>query len=266
MISFAKKEDLPQIISLWDKIFSGEEEFSEYFFENIYNLENTLIMKKDEKIVSMLQMLPFKSSFGDITYIYGVATDENHRKKGYALRLMEKSFEISREKGQKYSVLIPAEQWLFGFYEKMGYNNVFYCKIEEIFNENIENISEKLEYTDIFEINNIYEKSLLSKFYIKRDEKFYKHQIDLYGENSFKYIENGKIIGYSFGYFKEDAYIIEEIFSDNIKKCLNSFEKVKYKTLGSDFKIAVLKSLDEKNNNFKANDEFDDGYINLMYN
>ncbi|MFI3226921.1 MAG: GNAT family N-acetyltransferase [Clostridia bacterium] len=259
MIFYAQDKDLTQIIELWNECFPGETDFTNYFFENLYRKENTIVLKVDEQIVAMLQMLPYESSMGDVTYIYGVATAKNHRKKGYAEQIMNKSFEISRERGHKFSVLIPAEAWLFDFYKKYGYETRFYYKTIGMKNYIVKDISCKLNYDDFEDFCEIYENAIKGDFFIKRDRKYFEHQINLYGDGAMKYVEDGEIIGYSFGYFKDDVMIIDEIFATDINKCLQSFSEVSCRTYGTEQAIGVIKVLGDENlpNN---------GYFNLMFN
>lgn len=258
MISYAKSEDFYEIKELFIECFPEHSDFNEYFFEKLYEKENCILIKDNEKIVSMLQMLKYKSSYGDVTYIFGVATSKNHRKKGYAEKLMQKSFDISKSLGHKFSVLIPAKDWLYDFYAKYGYKATFSCDVVSCKNENVENISRFMQKEDICDVIQIYNNADKGDFYINRDERFFEIQMDLYGEGAKVYIENSRIIGYSFGYFEEDVYIIDEIFSVDILKCVKTFSKTIYKTYGKSEKLGVIKSLEE--------DVMPNGYLNLMYN
>lgn len=259
MIFYATKQDFSQVLDLWNESFENEQVFTDYFFNKIYDYKNTLVIKADGKVVSMLQMLPFNSSKGEITYIYGVATAKEYRKMGYADKLLKKSFEISKNLGHKFSILIPAEKSLFDFYKKYDYKPAFFYDTVERKSENVCDISKKLEYSDVLCINQIYDTHKKGDFFIKRDIDFYQKQIDIYGNGALKYIENEKIIGYSFGYYSGDMHIIEEIFSNDMDKCLNSHKNVSCKIYGHETAIGVAKSLLHE-------PICKDGYLSLMYN
>ena len=260
MISYAENKDLEQILNLWIKCFPGDDAFREYFFKNIYDKSNTLIYVIDENIVGMLQMLPYCSSFGDVTYIYGVCTSNEFRKQGIAQRLMYKSFEISKERGHQFSILIPANPSLFDFYAKYGYEaTLFYDQKIHTTEEKSDSVfQEQIVKEDLSDILEIYKTQTLGDFYILRDENMLKHQIYLYGKGAIKYILRGKIIGYSFGTFEDGCYFSDEIFAEDILMCVNSHDKISYKTYGKSQKLGVIKPLFEQ--------EIPTGYISLMYN
>ncbi len=52
------------------------------------------------------------------TYIFGVCTDPSHRGKGYAAGLIE---EVCADTDADYAVLIPEDDDLFAFYERLGF-------------------------------------------------------------------------------------------------------------------------------------------------
>lgn len=258
MVFTATKEDLTQVIDLWNECFKVEKDFTDYFFSKVYDNDKTLVIKDEGKIVSMLQMLNFKSSLGGATYIYGVATAKTHRKKGLADKLLMKSFEISKKQGDKFSILIPENESLFGFYEKYDYKPLLNCKFYEISNESVNDISRKMSHFDVEQVLRIYNNACKGDFYIKREPEFVKNLIDLYANGALKYMQNSEVIGYSFGIFKDGVYEIDEFFSQNDEKCLKSFKNVKGLTYGHDIKKGAIKSLCDK--------EIKDGYLNLMYN
>lgn len=261
MICIAKENQLEDIKSLWKECFPGEEDFFNYFFENVFKIENTLVYKKDCEIVAMTQMIPFESNLGLVTYIYGACTAVKHRKQGYMDKLLNKSFEISKENGHKFSILIPAEEWLFDFYAKFSYKGQLNFDEFEFKPCGKSDVCIfELEYSDIDIINELYSKNMNEKFYIKRNYEYFSHQIDLFKCGAVKYMKNDEIIGYSFGYIENDILNISEIISTDINECLNSHrnKKIIYKTIGGSKKLGCIKSLcDEIEPN---------GYINLMYN
>ena len=121
MIRFAEKKDIPYIKELWDIAFGEEPDFNKYFFDNFFKYEDTLLYI-EEKPVAMLQMMPYTlKGIGAVTYIYGATTHPDYRKNGLMGELLKKSFEIDKSRGIKGSVLIPANQGLFNYYSKFGY-------------------------------------------------------------------------------------------------------------------------------------------------
>lgn len=258
MIKIANSKDFDEIISLWNESFPNEEQFTKFYFENIFDINKTLIFVKDNKIVSMLQMLDFDSNMGKTMYIYGVCTKKEYRNQGIMAKMLTESFDIAKKQAYQYSIIVPAEEYLFDIYEKYGYKstlNLAYQEYHKTVKSDI--LCEKLELSDYNKVNEIYENNVYG-FYLKRNEKYFDLQCKLYKNHAVKFIENDNIIGYAFGYKTEDEYVLDEIMSQNVEKCLSFYEKVKYKTIGNNQKIGMIKSLNNENE--------PTGYINLMLN
>ena len=110
-----------EIRELWDICFGEDKDFNEYFFENRFRTEETLVLKENGKIVSMLQRFRYELyNVGKVSYIYGACTHPEYRKKHYMAHLLEKSREADIKEELVGSVLVPQEEWLFGFYERYG--------------------------------------------------------------------------------------------------------------------------------------------------
>ena len=130
MIRFAAQQDLNAVIDLWTRCFPGDEAFREWFFANIYRSDVTLVDEEDGTLCAMVQMLPYqlRDSRGvrPVTYIYGACTAPEYRRQHRMDRLLQASFELDVKQGRAASILIPQEEWLYGFYEQFGYRTAFY--------------------------------------------------------------------------------------------------------------------------------------------
>lgn len=260
MICFAKSENFNDILSLWKECFPAEDEFRDWFFGNVFDIEKTLIYIKDNQIAGMLQMIFVSSNLGNCTYIYGAGTSNKFRKQGIMGELIEKSFEISKSFGHEFSMLIPASDKLFKYYEKFGYLPNLSTDIFTHYNKNSSNSFEVMQSDDLADVLAVYQQFCTSEFALKRDVKYFNLQRSLFADGAVVYRDCGQVIGYSFGYRSDDCYNICEIFSSDIKKCLSmhSDEKIVYKTVGNNTKIGSIKSLCDKKEPF--------GYVNLLFN
>ena len=72
----------------------------------------------------MLTMLPVSLNDKKGRYIYAVATGERFRRRGLSTMLLNYANKYIKESGEYFSVLVPAEENLFSFYEKRGYTTV----------------------------------------------------------------------------------------------------------------------------------------------
>lgn len=124
------------VLNLWQNVFNDPPAFVRLFFDRVYREENCLTIEKGGEVVSALQMLPYQMTFcGEeipVSYIYGACTLEAERSRGYMAELLRESFEIMRSRGIALTVLIPAEPWLFDYYQRFDYATCFDYSLETI--------------------------------------------------------------------------------------------------------------------------------------
>ncbi len=129
MIQFADNQTAPLVRQMWKTCFCDTEEFMDIFFSDKYRNENTLIYFEEDLPVASLQMIPYTITFYGETipfaYLAGLCTLPEYRKRGYMDQLIHKAHQVLAERGIPLAILIPAEDWLFGFYEKYNYLQVF---------------------------------------------------------------------------------------------------------------------------------------------
>ncbi|MDH6309901.1 putative acetyltransferase [Dysgonomonas sp. PFB1-18] len=129
MIRFANEHTAPIVRQMWKTCFEDTEEFLDIFFTYKYKDENTLIYFEGDIAVASLQMLPYTITFYGqeipFAYLAGLCTLPEHRQRGYMAKLIYEAHRIIAERSIVLAILIPAEDWLYGFYEKFGYEQVF---------------------------------------------------------------------------------------------------------------------------------------------
>ncbi len=122
-----------QAIQLYRSTFTDETEetanklFDKFFPENFY------FKYVDNKIVSMLFVIEAYVGGWEAGYIYGAATDEKYRSRGFMRELLS----IAAENND-ILFLKPASETLYGYYSKAGY-------VPRFFNKKISGISDTLE-------------------------------------------------------------------------------------------------------------------------
>ncbi len=121
-----------QIIQLWRCCFDDSEDFICRFFGQVYQDEYAWTMEKDGRIVCAMQLLPYTMNYYGqavpVTYIYGVCTHPDYRRRGYMHQLLEQAFVRLKEQGSGLAFLIPAHDWLFDCYRKSGFTEAFGCR------------------------------------------------------------------------------------------------------------------------------------------
>lgn len=152
MIIFSNDGYTDQIKHLWKEAFSDTDESVDFYFSQIHKNENMLIDVEDGKVRAMLTMHPIKLSLEDKVvsgrYIYAVATRADMRGQGISSRLLEYAHGYMREQNISVSLLVPATEELFDFYEKRRYKKAFLIS-EKIYDaKDIEKPNQLYTYDD----------------------------------------------------------------------------------------------------------------------
>ncbi len=124
-----------KIMNLWRQNFHDSEEFIQFYFAHKYNNENALVYEENGEVLSALLMLPYPMKWQDTViqtaYISGACTQEKARNQGFMTKLLQTAFHQMYKRKIALSTLIPAENWLFDHYSKLGYVPVFEYSSEE---------------------------------------------------------------------------------------------------------------------------------------
>lgn len=114
-----------QTRALWKLCFGDSDTFLNLFFTRKYRPENNSFFSKDGKVVSALQRLPYTLNYGGldvpVAYVAGASTLPEQRGRGLMTRLLAAAHERMYEEGKVFSLLIPADSGLAGFYARSGY-------------------------------------------------------------------------------------------------------------------------------------------------
>jgi ribosomal protein S18 acetylase RimI-like enzyme len=144
----ARAEDLKELKEVWKLCFGDEDSFIDFYFENRDWQKETAVLIQDGRAVSMLTMIPVDLIEKDcvkyrVSMLYAIATHPEFRKRGYADRLIEFSNEYLLSQQVFATLLVPAEEELFGFYRKLGYKNGFFIREAVLSRGEIENLAGK---------------------------------------------------------------------------------------------------------------------------
>lgn len=139
MVTKATKDMLPRMNELWSKYFGDSVEYSSFFFKQhlkgkeVY--ENQFVYLENGQVVSMLTVLEGelsrKSKKDRFWYIYAVVTDETYRRRGYAGKVLKHVLDLAK-KQNVFVGLVPANDALYNYYSKLGFETFFYKKVEEL--------------------------------------------------------------------------------------------------------------------------------------
>lgn len=258
----ADKKDVPELKALWKDIFKDDDGYIDLFFKYKMKPEYTFVAKEKGEITGVVYSVYAPLVLNDRTeigalYMCGICTKPEYRGKNIASTLINKCFEFAKENNIDLCYLIPANQGLFDFYEKLGFEKATYINKKEV----------EAEYCKMPEYNKGFDK-LLIECYSNFDMPFKP----LRNESEFRYISEcySDVLRFEEGYIVLDeddrfVYLMEQSF-DGVKYA-KSYAFLKSK------KLIVLESADNSGTPFAVVKKINHsiklpawGYINLMLN
>jgi ribosomal protein S18 acetylase RimI-like enzyme len=119
---------------LYKRTFGDSDDYVRLFFERRFVADQAMVAIYNGNIASMLFALPIDIVSGSrvysARYIYAVATDPDYRLLGLSSMLLEKTHQELSDNKVELSLLVPASQSLFSYYERRGYKTQFYINTE----------------------------------------------------------------------------------------------------------------------------------------
>lgn len=224
-IRYAIEKDLENIKDIWNYCFGDEEAFVNYYFDNKYKPENTIIIEENDELMSSLQLNQYKINLNnkiyDTSYVVGVSTYPNARGKGYMKDMMDFALNELYKKDQLVSLLMPID---YRLYKKYGYEHCYdqieyKLNIEELKQFKIVGNFEKITNNHINYMMDIYNEFLLNtNGYVVRDKNYYENLFkEIKCENGHMYIHKEENYeGYIIYFIMEDTMFIREICYKNI--------------------------------------------------
>lgn len=128
IIKYPDPQDLTGLKALWQEAFGDPEPFIEGFFRTGFSPERCRAVV-EEGPVAALYWFDCRWQDRKLAYIYAVATRKDRQGLGLCRRLMEDTHQILTQQGYAGAVLVPAEEWLFALYGKLGYRA--FCPMED---------------------------------------------------------------------------------------------------------------------------------------
>jgi len=127
----ANRADIPALKRLWKSTFHDTNSYIDQYFNELFSKIRIVVARDPKgKPISMLSMLPVEWKRGDQRYpghyIYAAATERRQEGKGIMTELLRFACQSAKERGDSFSCLIPATEPLFAFYQKRGYQPMFY--------------------------------------------------------------------------------------------------------------------------------------------
>ena len=186
-IRYAKKTEKEIAIKFWKDSFKDNEEQIKFYFDNIYNEKNYLVLEDNSKIVSSLHENNYIFNFNNESikskYIVGVSSDITMRNKGYMSKLLISMLENSKKKDMPFVFLTPINPKIYRKFGFEYFSNIEYYNfsIEELANFKLLNndysyieINEKNKKSYLVDLIKIYNSNMKDKFcYLERDDFYF---------------------------------------------------------------------------------------------
>lgn len=135
MIRTAKSADADHLRQIWQACFGDADAYINFFFDNAFDPEKTLVFEAEGAVCSMLFLLDCSVWIGGeeypASYLYAAATLPAYRSRGIMGRMIRRAGEFCRDLGKDFIILVPAEPGLFDYYARFGFRPYFYDAAEE---------------------------------------------------------------------------------------------------------------------------------------
>ncbi|MGL5569321.1 MAG: GNAT family N-acetyltransferase [Cetobacterium sp.] len=219
-----------QLKVLWKDLFNDELDYINWYFDNVYNEENTKIFLKNNKVYGMLFENSYHISIGEDRfmgrYLVGVGVTPEKRGEGVMKELLLKSLKEAYDFGEEFIYLTPIDKKI---YERFGFAYIstlskyelefpVLCDFKKEFK--IEKIQdESYDQNILIKLKEFY-REVSQEYYIKvaREKENYKKILsEIFCEDGLIYISYdiaGKINGYMSLVKSESIYVKEILFKD----------------------------------------------------
>lgn len=146
----AEPADRGEIERIWKTVFGDDQEYIDCFLDHYYEAGSAMVLAIGGTIISAVHMVPLGNlvlpetrtsesnsrvsnscdsnlrTSNSCASIYSFATLPEYQGKGYGKSLLQAAIAEMKRVGYQYDVICPAEESLFGYYQKhFGYHKFF---------------------------------------------------------------------------------------------------------------------------------------------
>ena len=238
-VRYAKKSEKEIAIKFWKDSFKDNEEQIKFYFDNIYNEKNYLVLEDNSKIISSLHENDYTFNFNNESikskYIVGVSSDITMRNKGYMSKLLISMLENSKKKSMLFVFLTPINPKIYRKFGFEYFSNIEYYNflVEEL--ANFKFPKDNYSYIEINEKNkNLYLDDLIKIYNFNMKDNFcYLERDNFYFNKILKEANSDEMK--TFILYKNkvaSAYIIFGLYEENIeiRECM-ALDSISYKEI-----------------------------------
>ena len=196
-IRYAKPIDKDQVVSVWNYCFEDGEDFVKYYFENVYDENNTIIIEENDEVLSALQLnkytIDLRDNKYDVSYVVGVSSKPEVRGLGYMKHLMTYTLEELYKNGEIVSLLMAID---YRLYKRYGFDHCYdqiqyHLRTDELLGFRLSSKLRKATFEDAETLSRIYTKAMESlNGYAVRDKAYFNRFIkEVSSESGYIYID-----------------------------------------------------------------------------
>ncbi len=119
-----------ELKTLWETVFGDTRAVTDAFFRNAFYPDGCFFAERDGKAVSALYLLPVTLADKKGFYLYAAATLPDYRGAGLMAALIEEALQYAKHQAD-FVYLCPAEDSLYGYYRRFGFNHILYAKFTD---------------------------------------------------------------------------------------------------------------------------------------
>lgn len=124
----ASESDFAELKKLWIEVFEELPEAAELFFERNKAYTHAYCAKHNSELAAAVYLVDGSLNGKRAHYLCGAATRADCRKRGVMSGLIRFALADAAERGDAFSLLFPANETLYAFYKRLGYEEKCFCK------------------------------------------------------------------------------------------------------------------------------------------
>lgn len=214
MIRFARKSDFADVSALWRNVFGDEEEIINKFLSVHFEADNTVVYEDSGDIKAMFFLLSGESVIEGkrypSRYLYAACTAPEYRGRGIMSDMIDFARNASAESGYDYICLLPAEESLYGYYERFGFKALYGVRRTNYFPDVNNVISQYNSSADLYALRENNLKNINRFAWCKKSVDFAEYFNKYYGGDCFKTCK-----GYALYGKNDEILAVKEIACQN---------------------------------------------------
>lgn len=177
MIREANKKDKKEIYEVWKHAYPNQnQEYLYFYFKNVFDKGTCILLEHDNRIVSSLQInehiVRFHGRKLKISYIMGVSTLPDYRRRGYMRQLMQSAI----DEASRNHLITVIQAFNPKLYEQFGFETVYFQKTYTLQSEHFFGITT----TNVFHNAQAHELASVYRKFIRHFDGYYVRDVEYF--------------------------------------------------------------------------------------